>query len=284
MENTNSDRKLVANRENAKKSTGPRTAAGKATARANSTTHGFFSRYPVVVLPPFLESLADYISLREDLRADLNPVGPLEEATVEQIANGVWKTRRLARYDTARITATARAAANLQMKPHADNRLIFPSASGKSECMSATSDLFQELTNLADHFSAGGGRMEDETEFLAFVWARNLSSGDNEEGRKSEDWIAVARDYVTSLNEIDREDLEAAFRQEMSNALNSVLAERAQKVVLESAVERSLIPDEVELEKVMRYENHLFRHIARNLAMLLDLQAARRERKGGVGL
>ncbi len=39
-----SDRKLKANRANAQRSTGPRTAAGKATSRRNSLKHGILSR------------------------------------------------------------------------------------------------------------------------------------------------------------------------------------------------------------------------------------------------
>jgi hypothetical protein len=39
-----SERKLQANRENAKKSTGPRTARGKRFSRLSAVTHGFFAK------------------------------------------------------------------------------------------------------------------------------------------------------------------------------------------------------------------------------------------------
>ena len=42
-----SERKLKANRENAKKSPGPRTARGKEYSRRNATKHGLFARHPV---------------------------------------------------------------------------------------------------------------------------------------------------------------------------------------------------------------------------------------------
>jgi len=40
-----SEKKLKANRENAKKSTGPRTARGKANSRRNALKHGLFARH-----------------------------------------------------------------------------------------------------------------------------------------------------------------------------------------------------------------------------------------------
>ncbi|HPB75711.1 MAG TPA: hypothetical protein PLY96_10720, partial [Chromatiaceae bacterium] len=43
-----SNRQLEANRRNALRSTGPRTAAGKAVARDNARKHGFLSRHLII--------------------------------------------------------------------------------------------------------------------------------------------------------------------------------------------------------------------------------------------
>jgi hypothetical protein len=51
-----SPRQIAANRSNAQRSTGPRTAAGKARARANATRHGLGT--PAAALPSFAEALA----------------------------------------------------------------------------------------------------------------------------------------------------------------------------------------------------------------------------------
>ena len=56
---------------------------------------------------------------------------------------------------------------------------------------------------------------------------------------------------------------------------------RTREVARAYTVELSLVPDGAELEKLMRYGNYLFRHVERSLAMLMKLQAARREREGG---
>lgn len=57
-----SERQLQANRANAKRSTGPRTKAGKAVSRGNALKHGILSR--VIDLPPMTRRL-ELGSLRE---------------------------------------------------------------------------------------------------------------------------------------------------------------------------------------------------------------------------
>jgi hypothetical protein len=51
---------ILANRRNAQRSTGPKTAEGKATAAKNATKHGLFARYDVVIS----ENQADFDGLR----------------------------------------------------------------------------------------------------------------------------------------------------------------------------------------------------------------------------
>lgn len=60
-----------ANRNNAKNSTGPRTAEGKARSSRNSTVHGLTGKCPI--LPG--EDPADLLALAESYRADLKPNG-----------------------------------------------------------------------------------------------------------------------------------------------------------------------------------------------------------------
>ena len=275
MEKQVSDRKLAAQRLNATRSTGPRTQAGKLISSLNAMTHGLYSRHKVLVAPPFSESLADYISLREDLRAEFNPIGILEEIAIEGITDGIWGTRRVARHDAASAMATARRAAERHME------LISEEEVPMSLTEKVVPELFRELINLADHFKPGSGGKDDEKEFLAFVWTtKNPSAGANQEGTKR-DWITTAREYITNLSEREVQDLKAAFRREIKRAVTAMFDKRAQEVVLESAVVRSLIPDEVELERVIRAESRYSRQITRNLDTLLKLQA-RRERIGGV--
>ena len=88
---------LAANRRNAKKSTGPRTAEGKKRASLNHVKHGMTAE--TVILPH--ESADDYEEIREALIKDYAPATTQELMLVDQIAVGYWRTIRARRFETA---------------------------------------------------------------------------------------------------------------------------------------------------------------------------------------
>jgi hypothetical protein len=90
-----SDKQAEANRQNALKSTGPKTPEGKAVARLNAVRHGLLSQE--VLLPG--EDEATLRELGERMRAELQPVGELESLLVEQIIAAVWRLHRLRRVE-----------------------------------------------------------------------------------------------------------------------------------------------------------------------------------------
>ena len=75
-----SQKQLVANRKNAVKSTGPKTAKGKAKVAQNAITHGLTSRQLVI---HGLEREEDWLEHRDRVLADLQPKGYLEEQLAE---------------------------------------------------------------------------------------------------------------------------------------------------------------------------------------------------------
>ncbi len=94
-----SDRRQLANRTNASKSTGPITENGKATASANSLRHGILSDRL------FLENEdpAEFQQLQIDLQSSLAPVGAIELTLVERIAIAIWRQKRLVAAETASL-------------------------------------------------------------------------------------------------------------------------------------------------------------------------------------
>ena len=82
---------MNANRENAKKSSGPKTDAGKANSSRNATKHGLTSANPL--LPG--EDPAGLHSLRIDLFTRFRPVGDGEEMLVQRIAEAQWRLSRV---------------------------------------------------------------------------------------------------------------------------------------------------------------------------------------------
>src|SRR5215211_8185616 len=89
-----SRKQIQANRQNALKSTGPKTPEGKDTARLNATKHGLLSQE---VLPGEDEEARK--ELAERLRAELQPVGEMESLLVERIIDATWRLRRLSRVE-----------------------------------------------------------------------------------------------------------------------------------------------------------------------------------------
>jgi hypothetical protein len=90
---------LIANQNNAKKSTGPVTVQGKQTVANNALKHGVFSKS--LILSD--EDPTEYKSLLDQLLQELHPSGLLEQTLVERIALTLWRQRRLVRAEAANI-------------------------------------------------------------------------------------------------------------------------------------------------------------------------------------
>ena len=95
---------ILANRRNAQKSTGPKTAEGKTAAAKNATKHGLFARYDVVIS----EDQGDYDALRESLLGELAPEGTMENLLAERIVSLAWRIKRAARMQNELIDVKIR--------------------------------------------------------------------------------------------------------------------------------------------------------------------------------
>jgi hypothetical protein len=96
-----SKKQIEANRRNAKKSTGPKTPAGKARSAQNALKHGLLSRQ--VVLDD--ENEAEFKELRLNLHEDLRPEGQLEVLLVNRIAAQQWRLARVPGLESELIAA-----------------------------------------------------------------------------------------------------------------------------------------------------------------------------------
>ena len=83
--------RLAANRLNAQKSTGPRTAEGKGRSSQNALKHGLCSG--AAVLPG--ECAEAFDAFGRELDEELRPRGSAQRVLFEQIHNLAWKLRRV---------------------------------------------------------------------------------------------------------------------------------------------------------------------------------------------
>jgi len=88
---------IQANRSNAQKSTGPRTAQGKAVASQNAVKHGLLAEQVVI----HGEDPAQFDLYREGMLADLAPVGGIETMLAERAVSLAWRLRRAERLHSA---------------------------------------------------------------------------------------------------------------------------------------------------------------------------------------
>jgi hypothetical protein len=101
---SSSEKRAAANRENAKKSTGPRTEAGKAASRRNAMTHGLTATRILPLDAPG-EAPGAYEARLEFWFDDLQPRNVLEAAMIECACRSSWKLDRCARFESAAANA-----------------------------------------------------------------------------------------------------------------------------------------------------------------------------------
>ena len=92
-------KKLEANRQNAQKSTGPRTDAGKAKSAANSYRHGFFAKRLFLNIEQWAKDKADYETVAKGLIKHYQPQGFMENFWVEKIATEALRFARVVQHE-----------------------------------------------------------------------------------------------------------------------------------------------------------------------------------------
>jgi len=85
-----SEKQIAANLANARRSTGPRTSAGKTRSRMNAWKHGLTAEK--VVIPG--EDAEQLKAIRRELWEEYEPLPGMESLLVDRIAHYEWRMRR----------------------------------------------------------------------------------------------------------------------------------------------------------------------------------------------
>ncbi len=115
-----SQKQLEANRRNARRSTGPKSAAGKTRAAGNALKHGLRAEQ-VVVAGEDAEAFDDLLALMHD---EFQPQGVLELQLVERIAACTWRLRRAYRIE-AEILEYQKAKSRLEVVEDRMNKQVY---------------------------------------------------------------------------------------------------------------------------------------------------------------
>lgn len=234
------EKQLAANRRNAQRSTGPRTAAGKAVSRWNALKHGVLAQ---AIIPPALEpheSREAFDQLLETLRQELSPATALEELLVERIATSYWRLGRVLRAESGQI-AQGLASAEQVLETDISLRTLgssaFPTAPSPDE----------RLAQRIAAFTEAGHNVARLRRLLA---------------AKDERWQAASDDEVRAAAAQELVALKEQRAQNRAQELDHILAERS-------------IPPLANMAVMARYESMLERQIYQALQALERLQRMR---------
>lgn len=91
-----SDNKVRANRENAKKSTGPKTLSGKEKVSGNALTHGLTAEKHVIIG----ESIEEFNIFKDSMLKVYDPIGVYQEEIFIKLVELLWRLRRVGLIET----------------------------------------------------------------------------------------------------------------------------------------------------------------------------------------
>ena len=269
------------NRQNAQRSTGPRTDAGITKSRANAVRHGVFAKTVVLDDPDSGDTEDAFRAVHAALVADLQPTGELEALIVERITVLHWRLRRVYRAEVGEINEARESAAwaPLELDAHrADEvRRIGTFGAGIGAIVSSPMALgiAQELIEEGTAEVEETGSVSQYTRaHLARIWGMD-------KGGFTEAIIMFSSDSHADNPDLPPEQRKAALlyaldaeRQRLA-ALKAIAEER-RDVSMAARAEAALVPPELAVNRLVRYEAHLERVLARALEQLDRLQRGRR--------
>ncbi len=283
MVNT-SEKQRAANRANAKKSTGPKTPAGKALVALNSVAHGIYSVSPVI---EELESKRSWTAYRFAMLDYLAPVGMVEMTLAERITLAAWRLRRVARFEAEQIRleqegAMEHVSRGLGYKLNRDldeaglQEMLDEPKWREERCQRVSA-----LLTASDETPLSGEDAED------LLWFAHEALGQTEQFEgyckqlpAPEAWnLRLIRQLIRGLSEQHRKPFEEFLRTLSERAAEewatAHLAASHARARVDQYRREHLLPDTESLEKIQRYESHLSRQFHRDLHEFQRLQAAR---------
>lgn len=265
---TVSSRKIAANRQNALKSTGPKTVRGKAFSRRNALKHGLFARETIDF---FLEreDPEDYEELLNGLREDFQPAGTAEELEVRHMAVRWRMFERLWRFENVQNRVAMRKAMTnaLEQQGRYSKKLekeekvaIFLLRSATKE-IDVTGDFSEELKQRMSRVMPG----------LEAMWPTF-----EETAQEMLDSPALSK----IVQESSPKERASAFALSFTKIVEYFLAQLPalrRTSAVETAIAQHLIPNSEDLDKILRYDAAIDRGLGRAFDRLERLQ---RRRKG----
>ena len=286
---TVTEAKAKANKENAQKSTGPKSERGKFFASQNATTYGLNARD--ILLPG--ESEEEFNQLLGELIIDGAPVGFREYQRVERLVWHEWRRRRGRRAENGEITmrlADHQPAAEMAASTHtpqynqavrALNQLeqIEEQVRSRGRVSADNLDLIRKMPyfEMVRYFLQVVELVEKTESGEDHLSSPVMPDAESANGRPTE---ATKAARAAGKLEFDCSLLLGALRV-MKDAIGLEKLYHVQCLGRRSEGKRNacLLPQEADLNRLIRWENHLSRQIERDENALERMQRLRRGEK-----
>jgi hypothetical protein len=279
-----SQRKITANQQNSLKSTGPRTAMGKARSSQNAATHGLTAVLPITS-GEGKEDLEAFERMRQGLYESWNPLGYQEEKLVEMLAGDYWRLDRAARYESGatRLNSdhSTRDDQLHRQRRHSMQVMELGTVCLPSPELRETSFgidfLIDKLECVKDSVEAGAAVSEKQRAVIAAAF-----------WQPGRGFWTECDDFIDDLHHYEKEGKPDEAKQCRNACLASIgreielLKERRRSVVAheELALEAKRLlhslPDAVTLDRLCRYTTTISRRIAHTMNQLERLQRIRK--------
>ena len=241
-----SEKQLVANRRNAKSSTGPKSKKGKQVVSNNAAKHQIFQKISFEISNNPEESI-NCKNILDGLIEDWEPQGQTQELIVQKLAINYIRLQRVLRYESAKIQEEMEqysASKNNSLNEDLEwERRVISDLRNIDDDPAATFACLLELKN-----NCGERKVSDKLNFVEEI--KNWEASSAEEKEKWRQGIFTLADEFSSQME---EKLKLQEKQNRLSCINSFLADG-------------------DIAKILKYEGYLERSISKLIDQLIILQ------------
>jgi hypothetical protein len=282
MKTTTSIAQIEANRANCRRSTGPKTAEGRATSKMNAIKHGILSSQVVVQGLRVRERRKDFQELRKRLWEELAPVGTVEEMLVDRIATAHWRMRRALMAEAGEIVLSVDGGhwARTKREPAAFGAVF----KGFRDAVTEMEQSARGLSGLIDALEELRGEVTREGELTEAALERFRSRLGGTDNSLTRELAELRKGLTTSSGpsggDAVREEHRRLVLGRIEGRLNlyrELSGECEEREETEEAARQAaeVLPAPAVLDKILRYEGTVERQLYRAMNQLERLQRRR---------
>lgn len=278
----------------------PTTEAGKAVSSLNAVQHGILAQTAAI---PGVERLEDWQAHRQGLLDALAPQDDLELCLAERAAVALWRLNRVTRYECESVALSLErvpddVAQKRRFRSSEDN--LVPHTLAEAELLVSLAERARRLLEDFPSLPDDAQLPFQEADTILDAVTDQTENVDLEELEipgfpTAEEWdlnppvsAACLRAALAFLAEQEGSDLLRLYTGAQVDAREDLDGRRRQLAELQDEIDRERrarrFPEELVLNRVMRYEAHLSRELYRALRELKEIRSDRREageRKNG---